>query len=381
MKALLLTAGLGTRLRPITNHWAKPAIPFINQPLMIHGLQWLADLGTSDITCNLHYLPETVKAAAQAALKASPEFDGKLHFSDETVEILGSGGAIFHARSTLQGQGSFVYLNGDEVILPSSPHVPAKMRATHEANDAFATILVKRHPDAGITFGAVLADDSGRVVGFQKPPVPENFGHLHRYHFTGLQIISDRVFKYQRPGVSNIFYDIFREAIAAGEKVMVFEDNCHWFETGNEADMVAATGEVLQLLMQKTSPLSPRDTSTIKPSQVMSPQASTSTSTSTSTIDSNMATAAQWLRTSFSRFSTHPLNPVRTTGGGIIVLGKNSRVNGTTDIKSLNVKGFLVVGDAVDLQVSGPVENVIVLNSTPGHVVKSVAQVTNKIIV
>src|SRR6187402_2717354 len=99
MKAMILCAGLGTRLRPHTEKLAKPAIPFLNIPLLGYSLFHLETLGLSTLVANTHHLPETVKKAALFATVGSKY---KTFFTEEQPEILSSGGGIWRAEQYLR---------------------------------------------------------------------------------------------------------------------------------------------------------------------------------------------------------------------------------------------------------------------------------------
>lgn len=261
MNGLLLTAGIGERLRPFTNYYAKPVLPVLNVPLLGYNLQWLSHFSVEHLVCNLHHLPEQIQNTSKSLIARAKTFKGNLHFTNETQLILGSGGAVFNAQSVLATQKDFIYLNGDEIILPSDLDVVRKMTDLHKDRNNFATILVQPHPDTGTKFGAVLANPEGLVHGFQRPPLPTQLNGLRPFHFTGLQIISERVFKYARSGACNIFYDIFVEAIKAGERVQVYVDHGNWYETGNPADFVKTSCSLLQAL-KTTEPTSLEDNPT-----------------------------------------------------------------------------------------------------------------------
>src|SRR6185312_3491165 len=97
MRALILSAGLGERLRPLTLRRAKPAVEFLNMPMLAFPYFWLDSVGLSDAVFNTHYLPETVRHAAMHVVRPSTQ----LHFTHEDA-ILGSGGGIWNARFQLR---------------------------------------------------------------------------------------------------------------------------------------------------------------------------------------------------------------------------------------------------------------------------------------
>src|SRR6185437_9353962 len=93
MRGLILSAGMGERLRPLTLTRAKPAIEFLNMPMLAYPYYWLDTVDLSNVVFNTHYLPETVRKAAMHVVR--PEC--QTHFSHEDT-ILGSGGGIWNAR-------------------------------------------------------------------------------------------------------------------------------------------------------------------------------------------------------------------------------------------------------------------------------------------
>ena len=243
MKAMILAAGLGTRLRPVTEKFAKPAVPFLNIPLLYYSVALLEASGQVDgFVLNSHYLPDQIDELAKSLPNAV--------VSHEPGTALGSGGGIWKAKAHLQGGGNFLVANGDEVILPHNPKIMAKFIAQHEENEALATILVMEHPLVGTQFGGVWADGEGAVKGFGKDG--SKFGadkyQCKGFHYIGLLLLSDRIFDYLPEGESNILYDALAAAIAKGEKVEVVVDSFTWFETGNPKDFLEATREALYLL-------------------------------------------------------------------------------------------------------------------------------------
>ena len=106
MKAMILCAGLGTRLRPLTTRWPKPAIPLLGGPLFRYSLATLQRAGITKVGLNTHHLPEVMEATARAEL---PD----LAVSHETGEIQGTGGGIrgpddLHELAPLELEGVLV---------------------------------------------------------------------------------------------------------------------------------------------------------------------------------------------------------------------------------------------------------------------------------
>ncbi|HEY6598064.1 MAG TPA: sugar phosphate nucleotidyltransferase, partial [Pseudomonadales bacterium] len=107
MRGMILAAGRGERLRPLTDHTPKPLVAIAGTPLIVHQLRWLAAAGITDIVINLHHLGDAIAAA----LGDGAQFGVRIHYSRETT-LLETGGGIVRALPSL-GAGPFVILNGD----------------------------------------------------------------------------------------------------------------------------------------------------------------------------------------------------------------------------------------------------------------------------
>ena len=125
MKAMILAAGLGTRLLPLTEKIPKPMIPISSEPLIVHQLRWLRRGGVKDVVVNLHHLGHQIKAH----LGNGRQFGVNIKYSPEE-EILETGGGIVKALPLL-GEDEFIVLNGD---------VWTSFRFQRTVNDEFATI-------------------------------------------------------------------------------------------------------------------------------------------------------------------------------------------------------------------------------------------------
>lgn len=241
MRGLILSAGLGERLRPLTLHRAKPAVEFLNIPMLGFPYYWLDTLGLSDVAFNTHYLPESVKHAAMHVVNPLTQ----LHLCHEDA-ILGSGGGIWNARFHLQWDADFVVANADGVVTFAEHDAIEQMLRAHRAKGALATLLVCPLEGVGTRLPGVWLDKYGEVGNFGKTPSKD---HLECLHYASYMIFSERVWRFLPEGESNILYDVLMAAIAQGEKVYGHRvDNMHWYETGNIADYLASTRHCLELL-------------------------------------------------------------------------------------------------------------------------------------
>jgi mannose-1-phosphate guanylyltransferase len=242
IKALLLCAGLGTRLRPYTNQLPKPAIPFFGLPLSYYSLYLLRRINCLDVTVNLHHLPEKM----QTLLSKNELADFRFSFSHEKDQILGSGGALYHAKNLLQSADSFFAINSDEVMIPPNAEILNDLKGHHQKTKSLATLLVTDHPDLLKTLKPVWINQQGVVRGFGEKP--ETTEPLRPVHYTGYKIFSKDVLPLLPAGESHIFHDTLVPAMAAGALVNTHFIHCRWWETGSFANLLTATSDVIQLI-------------------------------------------------------------------------------------------------------------------------------------
>jgi NDP-sugar pyrophosphorylase family protein len=238
MKALILAAGLGTRLWPLTEDRTKAAIPFLNRPLIAYSVEYLAANGIRDIIVNLHHQPDSIRHA----LGDGSNFGVKISYSFEP-EILGTSGALNPIRESLLDD-DFLVINGK--IITNIDLVQAIEE--HRKQDAIAT-LVLRENRALEHFSIVEVDERGwitRFAGF--PEVAQSQAASAEpsgnpvtvapattepapLMFTGIQVLSPRVFQYiPRRGFSHSTVDVYPQAIAAGEAVIGHLSTRDWYE-------------------------------------------------------------------------------------------------------------------------------------------------------
>lgn len=225
MKAMILAAGLGTRLWPLTEDRTKPAVPFLNKPLVAYAVEFVRRFGIRNIIVNLHHCPESVRDA----LGDGSAFDTSIQYSFES-EILGTGGAIDKVRCLLEDD-EFVVVNGKIV---TDIDLGAAIDQ-HRRRDALATLVVL--PNARRErFSTVDCDHTGAILGFGGYPKPLAPGETGQdvpapLMFTGIQVLSPRVFEYVPRGVfSHTTTDVYPPAIRAGERVQAFVASGTWRE-------------------------------------------------------------------------------------------------------------------------------------------------------
>ena len=190
MKALIFAAGLGTRLRPLTNDRPKAMVEIAGKPMLQHVIERVAAAGFDDITINIHHFGQTIIDF----LEQNGNFGLNIHISDERGLLLDTGGGILKARQWLDGDEPFLVHNTDII---STLDLKA-FYDYHVEHDALATILVKER----VTQRYFLFDENDRLRGWTnkatgevKPDVQKlQELTLKELAFGGLHVISPRIF-------------------------------------------------------------------------------------------------------------------------------------------------------------------------------------------
>jgi NDP-sugar pyrophosphorylase family protein len=201
-RALLLTAGLGTRLKPLTYVRAKAAVPVNGEPLARRIIQWLARYDVRDLVLNLHHLPHTIASV----VGDGADLGVRVRYSWEQP-VLGSAGGPRRALPLLSDdEAPFLIVNGDTLTDLDLN----ELLAAHAASDAVITMAVIPNPRPD-KYGGVLVSPDGRVTGFAGPrrargDVP-TAGVGSRpagdsYHFIGVQVAYPRAFASLEDGVA-----------------------------------------------------------------------------------------------------------------------------------------------------------------------------------
>ncbi len=249
MKAMLLAAGEGTRFRPQTLKVPKPALPLLNVPLGYYFFPFLHSVGVDSIVVNTFHLPKVVQDLYSSQTQFSVEF------SHETGKILGNGGGLGNAKKYFSNEENLFLLNADEVFIPQNQKFLEEMKTQHQKQKPLSTLLVMKHPEVGTKFGGIWVDENKKVIGYGlKKPAEAVEG----YHYLGIQLLNKEVFNFIKPDLQqNILYDNLSAAQAAGHKVEIYETSGHWYETGNIADYLHATKEILSHLAKGTKEFEP----------------------------------------------------------------------------------------------------------------------------
>ena len=235
LNIFLPAAGLGERLRPVTNHLPKPLLPILGRPLIGIILGKLSSVCDGKIGVNLHYKQEMVLNWFKDSV-----FENRVTFFPEHT-ILGTGGALKNAEAFLEGQPFLVH-NAD--ILFDIPFT--KLIEAHLTSGSIATLATHQHP----LLSNVVIDDNDLVLDVENPgesrPDPARIARKTAY--TGVAIYSPEILKFLPPGVSHMT-TAWLAAARAGHavKVMDFTGN-YWNDVGNPATYASALLDALQMI-------------------------------------------------------------------------------------------------------------------------------------
>jgi mannose-1-phosphate guanylyltransferase len=174
---MVLAAGLGTRLRPLTYEITKPMVPVLDRPVMEHIVDLLDRHGIDRVIANLHHFPDAIRE----------HFGERIQYHYEP-ELLGTAGGV-RACAEFFGDEPFLVISGDALTDIDLTALAARHRET----DGIATLSVKQVPDTR-EFGVVLHDREGRITGFQEKPSPEEA--LSDLGNCGIYVFDPQIFDY-----------------------------------------------------------------------------------------------------------------------------------------------------------------------------------------
>lgn len=230
IRALVLAAGLGTRLRPLTEQIPKPLLPVRGVPILGHTLTQLAGFGCEAAAVNLHYLSEPIRQRFGDAHAGMP-----LVWSEEP-EVLGTLGALHPLKEFLAPADLVLLVNGDSLC-----RWPLrKLVRRHLAGGARATLLLASRPDPGDFGGGVGVDRTGRIRSF-RPGEPEQGEVVRRYVFAGAHVISPELLARVGPGKADIVRDLYISMLESGERIASVEFAGRWHDLGTPQRFLDAT--------------------------------------------------------------------------------------------------------------------------------------------
>jgi mannose-1-phosphate guanylyltransferase len=249
---MVMAAGLGTRLRPLTYEAPKPMVPVANRPVMEHILLLLRRHGFAEVIANLHWFPDTIRHHFGDGSAVGLD----LAYSLEEGGLLGTAGGVRHVAK---------FFGGDPFLVMAADALTdidlASLRAAHDASDGIATLAVKRVANVS-EFGVVITDAEGRIQGFQEKPDPAEA--LSDLASCMIYVLDREIFDYfpDRP-VVDFALDVFPALLDNDVPFHVHEVDAYWNDVGSLPEYVQgnldAVGGVVEVELGGEL-VDPRDT-------------------------------------------------------------------------------------------------------------------------
>jgi len=228
MRAMVLAAGLGTRLRPLTYEITKPMVPVLDRPVMEHIVELLERHGFDEVIANLHYFPDSIREY----------FGERLSYRFEE-ELLGTAGGV-RGCAEFFGDEPFLVISGDAL---TDIDLGAFVSRHREAGGV-ATLAVKQVADTR-EYGVVLHDREGRITGFQEKPAPEEA--LSDLGNCGIYMFDPKIFDYfpSRPFV-DWAQDVFPVLLENDVPFHIHEVHEYWNDVGSLSELRQGTFDALR---------------------------------------------------------------------------------------------------------------------------------------
>uniref|UniRef100_UPI0030DB2CF6 NDP-sugar synthase n=2 Tax=Cyanothece sp. BG0011 TaxID=2082950 RepID=UPI0030DB2CF6 len=247
MKAMILAAGKGTRVRPITHTIPKPLIPILQKPVMEFLLELLRQHGFDEIMVNVSHLAEEIESyfrdGQRFGVQIGYSFEGKIVDGDLVGEALGSAGGLRKIQDFNPFfDDTFIVLCGDALI---DLDLTAAVKY-HREKGAIATIITKSVPQEVVSsYGVVVTDEEGKIKAFQeKPSVDEA---LSTNINTGIYIFEPEIINYIPPNQKyDIGGELFPRLVEKGAPFYAVNMDFEWVDIGKVPDYWHAIRAVLQ---------------------------------------------------------------------------------------------------------------------------------------
>jgi len=247
MKAMILAAGKGTRVQPITHTIPKPMIPILQKPVMEFLLELLRQHGFTEVMVNVSHLAEEIenyfRDGQRFGVEIAYSFEGRIEDGELIGDALGSAGGLKKIQNFQKFfDDTFVVLCGDALIDLNLSEAVRK----HRQSGALATIITKRVPKEKVSsYGVVVTDDNGRVKAFQEKPGVEEA--LSDEINTGIYLFEPEIFEHIPDGISyDIGSQLFPKLVEKGLPFYALPMDFEWVDIGKVPDYWHAIRSVLQ---------------------------------------------------------------------------------------------------------------------------------------
>jgi mannose-1-phosphate guanylyltransferase len=247
MKAMILAAGKGTRVQPITHVIPKPMIPILQKPVMEFLLELLKEHGFTEVMVNVSHLAEEIenyfRDGQRFGVEIAYSFEGSIQDGELIGDALGSAGGLKKIQDFQTCfDDTFVVLCGDALIDLDLTEAVKR----HRAKGALASLVTKTVPkDQVSSYGVVVSDDDGKIQAFQeKPNVEEALSDTIN---TGIYLFEPEIFEHIPSGTSfDIGADLFPALVKHGAPFYALPMDFEWVDIGKVPDYWQAIRSVLQ---------------------------------------------------------------------------------------------------------------------------------------
>ena len=256
MKAFILCAGVGSRLRPLTFGFPKASIPFLNLPLLYYNWFYLEQMGLTHAVLNSHLFPETLKETVYKAKVPHQQ----VNFSFEP-QSLGSAGGLFSLKSFFAEENSFLYLNGDSLFFPSRTEALEEFLSQGKRTPLglfWAAPLTSKNTSRALW---IDRDHILQAIGGEKQVQKKGFkvkiskelsrGELRPVRFSGLALFKKEIFSFLSPQSNHIFQDVALPLLKDGGFKVFLDEEGLIFEGGEIGGLLNATGFSLDSLFSE----------------------------------------------------------------------------------------------------------------------------------
>lgn len=247
MKAMILAAGKGTRVQPITHVIPKPMIPILQKPVMEFLLELLKEHDFTEVMVNVSHLAEEIenyfRDGQRFGVEIAYSFEGSIQDGELIGDALGSAGGLKKIQDFQPFfDDTFVVLCGDALIDLDLTEAVRR----HRAKGALASLVTKTVPkDEVSSYGVVVSDDDGKIQAFQeKPSVEEALSDTIN---TGIYLFEPEIFEHIPSGTSfDIGADLFPALVKQGAPFYALPMDFEWVDIGKVPDYWQAIRSVLQ---------------------------------------------------------------------------------------------------------------------------------------
>ena len=236
MRAMILAAGLGTRMRPLTNSIPKALAPVAGRPLIEYALLFVKAQGIQEVVINLHHHGQKLRET----LGNGSAYGLQITYSPEDP-ILDTGGGIKKAQPFLDGE-PFLVLNSDTIL----DFDLSALLASHRQTKAIGTLLLRPNPDPE-QYGRIETDQQGAIRRIRGEPneVMVN-APLATFMFTGCQVLEPRIFDYMPQGRAfSTTHELYPQLIRRGETLQSFLLSGAWMIVDDTDGIARATKAIV----------------------------------------------------------------------------------------------------------------------------------------